>query len=633
MIKFSHSVKYQGLLLVLLLLGIECAFLASLLSVVRDAEEQTYRENIRNEVVISIDRFQRTILQAAQKMVQYFINHDTKFRDQCEDINNEILRNSETTLELVVDSPKDAVKLQQYAQLGTEAVMASEKARRLVDTQQHGSMLLEEGLMKFKAIAMLFGNEGIVERGRKIAQELENDQRREIRGFETRDSVLRQIYLGIPLNVGLAVVLAIYFTRRIARRLAIVNDNSLRLASGKPLLEPLKGNDEIAHADHSFHSMAEVLVEKSVKERAMIDKAVDVICSVDGEGKFIDVNPACLSVWGYSVEELIGRRLVSIVVESDIKRTAQFVSDMPGNRTVNEFENQIVRGDEKVIDVLWSATWSQEQNCIFCVAHDITQRIELERLKQQFLAMVSHDLRTPLTSIQFALTIVLEAAGTSLDEFLLEELTAAETNATSLITMINGLLDVEKIESGRFDLEIKRFSAAPLLKRAASTVKAFAEKHEVTVQVQPTECQVDGDEDRLLQVIVNLLSNAIKFSPAGSTVELAAVDRSDSVELTVRDHGTGVPKEFQDKIFDRFQQVKVSDAKVKGGSGLGLAICKALVEAHGGSIGVQSEEGKGSLFWLRVPKLKQVPPASPAEQVRAGAPGAAPLVDVTNNEV
>jgi signal transduction histidine kinase len=241
------------------------------------------------------------------------------------------------------------------------------------------------------------------------------------------------------------------------------------------------------------------------------------------------------------------------------------------------------------------------------------QQEHLDRLKQDFVAMVSHDLRTPLASIQLFVSMLGKGMLGDVSEKIKDKASAADRNASRLIRMINDLLDMEKMGSGQLVVDRSDQEVRGLLDRSLEAVRAYAEKSGVALQV--TECgasTVCADGDRVVQVLVNLLGNAIKFSPKESSVLLSAEDSAECVTFKVQDQGRGVPAEMQTAIFERFKQVDAKDAVEKQGSGLGLAICKAIVEQHGGRIGVESEPGKGSTFWFTIDKLKQASAALPS---------------------
>jgi signal transduction histidine kinase len=267
------------------------------------------------------------------------------------------------------------------------------------------------------------------------------------------------------------------------------------------------------------------------------------------------------------------------------------------------FENRVRCKDRGVVDFAWSAHWSAQDQTLFCVARDISERKMIDRLKRDFVAMVSHDLRTPLTSIQMLLSLLEAEAYGPLNENGRENVAAAEASVERLIGLVNGLLDLEKMESGKLDLLRESWHVGDVLEPSLQAVRGFAFQQGVSVVVPVhADIEIFADRDRLVQVLINLISNAIKFSPRGGTVDLTVAEEPRWVTFGVKDQGRGVPPEMREAIFDRFKQVEHDDARVKGGSGLGLAICKAIVERHGGLIGVDSVEGKGSNFWFKLPR-------------------------------
>lgn len=256
------------------------------------------------------------------------------------------------------------------------------------------------------------------------------------------------------------------------------------------------------------------------------------------------------------------------------------------------------------------------------VFHNMAEALaEAARRKQELVSMVSHDLRTPLTSVQASLTLLSEGVLGSLPARAVKEVTNAENNTSRLINLINDLLDIEKMEAGQLALDCKRTPIIPLFEHSVESVKAFAEKAKVNLKIEDNDLFFYADGDRIIQVLVNLLSNSIKFSPEESTVTLEAVECDNKmIELRVKDQGRGIPESFRKNMFQRFQQVdQIGDAKKKKGTGLGLAICKNLVELHGGEIGVDSEEGKGSTFWFRIPAEKPQELASSVPETAAKA--------------
>jgi CheY-like chemotaxis protein/anti-sigma regulatory factor (Ser/Thr protein kinase) len=232
---------------------------------------------------------------------------------------------------------------------------------------------------------------------------------------------------------------------------------------------------------------------------------------------------------------------------------------------------------------------------------DVSDRRKLEQMKRDFVSTVSHELRTPLTSLRGSLGLLAGGALGPLPDEAQEVALIAERNVARLMVLINDILDLERMASGRMEMHFERAAAGLVVERAVEAVRGMADEHEVAIEVVACSSDVYGDAGRLVQVLVNLLANAIKFSPHGGTVAVSCVREGTAAEFSVRDQGRGVPAAFQHSIFERFHQVEASDSREKGGSGLGLAIGKAIVERHGGVIGVESAPGCGSRFWFRVP--------------------------------
>ncbi|MBC7997305.1 MAG: PAS domain S-box protein [Leptolyngbya sp.] len=422
-----------------------------------------------------------------------------------------------------------------------------------------------------------------------------------LRQAENRENMKRLLVFGLAVTVLLAVALALSFNRVLSKRLAIVVDNTRRLASSKPLNPPLEGNDEIAELDKVFASMASAMSVSQLKERALLKNAVDVICSIDGGGTISEVSPACGKVWGYSEDELFARRLLSIVAEEDIEFTKNQIETLKNDENTHTFENRIKRKDGSLVDMLWSISWVDSEKSYFCVAHDNTDRKNAERMKRDFVSMLSHDLRSPLNSIQAFFWMVREKVYGELSEKGMQKAKGLESTTTWLIEMISDLLDIDRFEAGLFNLEISDVSLKSLVEKANDALGALADNDNIKVILPTNDIIVNIDGDLFMRVITNLLSNAIKFSPPNSQVEVVIENRHNLVELRIIDHGSGISEEDQKTVFDRFKQVKGTGIKNKRGSGLGLAVSKAIVDQHRGTIGVTSVPGEGSTFWVRLP--------------------------------
>lgn len=236
---------------------------------------------------------------------------------------------------------------------------------------------------------------------------------------------------------------------------------------------------------------------------------------------------------------------------------------------------------------------------------DINARKKVEALKNEFVSMVSHELRTPLTSIKGALSLILGGATGVISEQSKNLLEIASKNCDRLINLINDILDVEKIESGRMKFDLKEISINTVVEEAVSANIPFADKFQVTIKTYLANEQlfVSADNDRLIQVMTNLLSNAIKFSPKHSDVIIKTMHLKDWLRVEVKDEGPGVPEEFMSQIFQKFSQADSSSSRKIGGTGLGLNITKAIIESLHGKIDFYNNDTKGATFYFELPLI------------------------------
>jgi PAS domain S-box-containing protein len=240
---------------------------------------------------------------------------------------------------------------------------------------------------------------------------------------------------------------------------------------------------------------------------------------------------------------------------------------------------------------------------IIGVLRDITARQEVERMKSEFIATVSHELRTPLTSIRGSLGLLAGGATGPLGERTRGMLDVACRNTERLMGLINDLLDMEKVESGKLEFTIVPADISSLVEQAIEMNAAYAAQFDVTIDLthRLPGTRIAVDPDRLTQVLTNLLSNAVKFSPPGSSVAVEIKRYDKNIRISVIDQGAGIPASFHDRVFEKFAQADSSNTRQKGGTGLGLSIAKTLVERMGGTIGFTSKLGSGTTFYVDLP--------------------------------
>jgi signal transduction histidine kinase len=244
------------------------------------------------------------------------------------------------------------------------------------------------------------------------------------------------------------------------------------------------------------------------------------------------------------------------------------------------------------------------------VFRDVTQRRELDRMKNEFLSVVSHELRTPLTSIRGALGLLSGGAAGALPVPARRMTTIALESTERLTRLINDILDIERLEAGTLPLRVSSYPAGDLLSSAASELHELARSAGVHLLVGPAEGCVLADRDRVIQTLANLVGNAVKFSPVGGEVVMDARRVGDTVQLRVRDTGRGIPQDKLESVFDRFEQVDSSDARLAGGTGLGLAISRGIVESLGGRIWAESDLGAGTTMHVSLPAAPSAAPSA-----------------------
>lgn len=385
----------------------------------------------------------------------------------------------------------------------------------------------------------------------------------------------------------------------------------------------------------SVSEQAKASLERLSRQSELIlNSAGEGIYGLNPQGKLTFINPAAARMLGYQVEELIVSMKnqdldaypTYILPEFPHQSREGFMhvilnhSKPDGNPyiwqenpiystletgAVQYITNDIFyRRDGTKFPVEYVSTPILEKNQIVgavVIFKDITERQIVERMKNEFVSVVSHELRTPLTSIRSALGLLSKGSLNNQPQKSQRMLEIAFDNTNRLVRLINDILDIERINSGKVTMEKQHCNAAELMMQAVDEMRAMAERAEIKLALKPVEVQLWADPDRIVQTLTNLLSNAIKFSSPSSTVSLRAELEDSQILFQVKDRGKGIPEDKLETIFDRFQQVDASNSRNQGGTGLGLAICRSIVQQHGGKIWVESTLGKGSTFYFTLP--------------------------------
>lgn len=357
--------------------------------------------------------------------------------------------------------------------------------------------------------------------------------------------------------------------------------------------------------------------DREERIRIILETVVDGIITIDEYGTIETFNPAAEHIFLYRGNEVIGQNIKCLMPEP-------YQTEHDGHLAKYRQTGQThiigicreltgLRKDRSTfpLELTVSEMYVSGQRMFTGVVRDITERKETDRMKEEFISTVSHELRTPLTSIKGSLGLIKSGITGELPAKLDAMLDIAHNNCDRLVRLINDILDMEKITAGKMEFKMSSINMQALLEQAISANQAYADKFNVSFALGdcPENALINGDRDRLMQVLANLLSNAAKFSPEGGLVDIVSIKTEDGFRVEVIDHGSGIPKKFHNQLFKRFSQADSSDNRSKDGTGLGLSISQAIIEHHRGLIGFTSEEGLGSTFYFELPEWNHVQPA------------------------
>lgn len=399
-------------------------------------------------------------------------------------------------------------------------------------------------------------------------------------------------------GIVISAVVALICALRLRKLVAHITENTGRFSRREPLLQVMEGTDEIARVDQVIHAMDQSIEDVLSKSRALIDNAADLVCSIDRDGYFISANRFSRRLLGVEPEQLVNTSVIDLVVAEDCAPADEQINKSFNSILGNHFDVRLKTADDRTVETSWSTFWSQQDNSLFCVIGDVTERKNIERLKQDFIGMISHDLRTPLMSIASSIALVQSGALGSCSDAVIKDLDGAEKTVDRLIAMINDLLDFEKMEAGKMQFNIAPVDMNDVVDDAFREVDAVAKAKQIRLEKENTSISVMGDREKLMQMLINLLANAIRYSPEGAPVTVQCTSKYDVVQVAVLDEGPGVPEGFHESVFAPFESAPGSKQTNEGGTGLGLAICKLIIEGHNGEIGVRNRKGRGSEFWF-----------------------------------
>jgi signal transduction histidine kinase len=338
------------------------------------------------------------------------------------------------------------------------------------------------------------------------------------------------------------------------------------------------------------------------RNRALLDAMPDSMFRLSRDGVYLDVHADRTDHLMLPPNLLLGKNISAVLPPDVASRFLTAIEQALQTEVVQLIEYQLVL--EQTVHDFEARVVVCAEHEVLAIVRNITDRKNIERMKNEFVSTVSHELRTPLTSIRGALGLILGSVAGDIPPKARAMVEIASKNSERLIRLINDILDIDKIESGKMIFAFQPVELMPLLEHVIDINRAYGQQFDITLRLESsiTGAWIYADSDRLIQALTNLLSNAAKFSPAGAPVLVSLDRRGEMLRIAIRDHGPGIPEAFRARLFQRFAQADASDARQKGGTGLGLSITKAIVEKLGGQIDVMIAPGGGSTFYIDLPE-------------------------------
>lgn len=588
------SLRRLGIIIVTVPVLFSLIFMSFLIVALQDAERDLKGQILGAKLAAVIANLQAESFNAALQARTW---HSKRSEEAAERLDKSLANIQKSEGELKELLGNDDKK--QY--LVANAIEDSQKARRFLSEIRNGASTHYGGNIDPR----IFHKQGFTHMNTlvenyKLLNDYAIDLQKNATADKSREWVVTTMLLGMVVSICIAVWLGYFFSKYIAGRISTVRDNALLLGSGKPLKEPLKGDDEVAQLDMTFHGMAEALGEANKRQLALLDNAADVLCSLDEHLTLLRVSASCQRVWGYAVEEVTGLRLAQILEKESADKTTRQAEEHIKAKSEGAFDARLCKKDGRIIDVVISSFWSTSERALFCVVRDVTREREFERIKQKLMDTVAHDLRSPIASIRAVLESLALGVMGQLSDTAVKRIRGAESSADRLLRLINDLLDYDKYESGQFTLNLESHSIQELVYSSIVSIESLIDEKHLTTRVEGIDLAVNVDADRLTQALVNILSNAVKFSPEGGAIRITTEQKNKDVLVEIADQGPGIPDNYKAHIFERFKQVE-SEAQKHKGTGLGLPIAKQVIEAHEGQIGVRDNEGGGTIFWFTIP--------------------------------
>lgn len=490
-------------------------------------------------------------------------------------------------------------------EIGQRIAYAIENARLYSQAQK--SLEAEERL----AAIVSFSDDAIISKTPEGIITSWNNAAERMFGYTTKEAIGKSIFILIPKNLWGEERKII---KRIKKGLHIEHYETVRLRKdGKPIsvsvsISAIKNSKgEIIGASNITRNITEKKkVENELAHLAsLVESSSDAIWSGTLEGEIISWNKGAEKMFGFAKDEVIGQKIRDIVIPHNKKKEmAVTIEKIRQGKQIQSLETERLTKDGRKIDV--SITISPLKDAqgeiigISAIGRNITEQKEQEKLKDEFISMASHELKTPITSLKMFLDILERSLSETSHKEVVTYVSRIKDQANKIKDLVNDLLDISRIGAGKLHFTIEKFRLEELIKDTIEGIQPAAKKH--TLLFAPSaSLEVAGDRFRIYQVITNLINNAIKYSPNSNKVFITVEEIEGKAIVSVQDFGIGIAKDKQKKIFDKLYQVTDPQVKTFPGLGMGLYISNEIIKRHKGEMWVKSEKGKGSIFFFSLP--------------------------------
>lgn len=590
-----HTLFKQILLIVGSVLAFELLLLSTLAWLTIQAEDATRRAEQSRNIVIGGTSALNLINECLSSLVAYeMIKTPATEKRYSESFSGAAAQIAALQNSMTSDAV-DARELKEISQTATEILDTLQEAKEAIEKKKVGSCVWLNGVMvgeldptSHKLIETI---NSLVNRHRKKQLAAEAAQ-------STKTYIKYLVIAGLLLNIVISLVIVALFSKGLVRRISLILENMNRFERFQPLLPSIGGNDEVSIVDARLRELVEALNKAIHNQRSIFENTPIAIVALGHDHLIQSINPQGEHMLSFSSAEVIGKPLSLLVPDLDIQALHATTSDL---KSTKPYEVLCRQNDGTIFpaELFASSFAATDGDGIITSFVDLTERKEIERLKRELLAIVSHDIKTPLASIQGTLETLESGRLGNLPESMHNMIGLSRQETKRLIALASDLLDIAKMESGKFVLDKHEVQLATLTQQAVLAVTTLADQKLIIIHDMIDPCDIHIDGDRIIQVLVNFLTNAVKYSPPETKITLRNEITNDNVTVFIQDEGRGIPQDKLNSVFNRFEQIASTDHKI--GTGLGLSICKFIVESHGGEVGVSSEEGVGSCFWFTLP--------------------------------